>query len=108
WCFFANGASYIAVIIGLLMMRMPRAAEGQAPSGSAVQNIVEGFRYVVHTAPIRALLLLVGVISFAGMPYAVLMPVFAENILHAGARGLGILMGASGIGALLGSIALAT
>ena len=70
-------------------------------------NIVEGFRYVAHTAPIRALLLLIGVVSFCGMPYAVLMPVFAENILHSGARGLGILMGASGIGALIGSVALA-
>lgn len=107
WCFFVNGASYIAVIVGLLMMRMPKKLEGHAVSGTAIENIVEGFRYVAHTAPIRALLLLIGVISFCGMPYAVLMPVFAENILHAGARGLGILMGASGAGALLGSIALA-
>ena len=107
WCFFANGASYIAVIIGLLMMRLPRAVEGHAVSGTAVENIVEGFRYATRTAPIRALLLLIGVVSFCGMPYAVLMPVFAENIFHAGARGLGILMGASGIGALLGSIILA-
>ena len=48
----------------------------------------EGFRFVARTAPIRALLLLLGVVSFAGMPYAVLMPVFAESILHGGARGL--------------------
>jgi MFS family permease len=107
WCFFANGASYIAVIIGLMMMRMPATLEGHAVSGTAMENIIEGFRYVAHTAPIRALLLLIGVVSFCGMPYAVLMPVFAENILHSGARGLGILMGASGIGALIGSIALA-
>ena len=107
WCFFANGVSYIAVIVGLLMMRMPAIREGQALSGTAIENIMEGFRYVAHTAPIRALLLLIGVISFCAMPYAVLMPVFAENILHAGARGLGILMGASGLGALIGSVALA-
>ena len=107
WCFFANGASYIAVIVGLLMMRMPPTAEGHAVSGTAVENIIEGFRYVTQTAPIRALLLLIGVVSFCGMPFAVLMPVFAENVLHSGARGLGILMGASGIGALVGSIALA-
>ena len=107
WCFFANGASYIAVIIGLLMMRMPATREGHAVSGTAIENIIEGFRYVTHTAPIRALLLLIGVISFCGMPFAVLMPVFAENILHSGAWGLGILMGASGVGALVGSIALA-
>jgi MFS family permease len=107
WCFFANGVSYIAVILGLLMMHMPKTREGHAASGTAVEQIVEGFRYVTRTAPIRALLLLIGVISFCGMPYAVLMPVFAENILHSGARGLGILMGASGVGALLGSVALA-
>src|SRR5205085_3954813 len=102
----ANGASDIGVIIGLFMMRIPYAAERRG-SVSAMANIVEGFRYVAHTAPIRALLLLIGVISFCGMPFAVLMPVFAEHILHSGAWGLGILMGASGIGALVGSIALA-
>jgi MFS family permease len=107
WCFFANGASYIAVIIGLWMMRMPATPEGHAVSGTAVENIVEGFKYVARTAPILALLLLIGVVSFCGMPYAVLMPIFAENILHSGASGLGILMGASGVGALLGSVALA-
>jgi MFS family permease len=107
WCFFANAVSYIAVLAGLLMMRMPRTPNGQAVSGTAVENIIEGFRYVARTAPIRALLVLIGVVSFAGMPYAVLMPIFAQQILHSGARGLGILMGCSGAGALLGSIALA-
>src|SRR5207237_4336634 len=62
---------------------------------------------VARTAPIRALLLLIAIVSFTGMPYAVLMPIFAENILHSGARGLGILMGASGAGALIGSLLLA-
>lgn len=106
WCFFANGASYIAVLAGLLMMTTERFVPKQI-AGSALQNIVEGFRFVAGNAPIRALLLLIAVVSFTGMPYAVLMPVFADRILHAGARGLGILMGASGIGALLGSIMLA-
>ncbi len=106
WCFFANAVSYIAVIIGLMMMSLPSLAP-QSISGSPWENIVEGFRYVASTAPIRALLLLIGLVSFAGMPYTVLMPVFADQILHQGARGLGILMGASGIGALIGSVMLA-
>ena len=63
---------------------------------------------MARTAPIRAILLLLGLVSFAGMPYAVLMPVFADGVLHARRRGLGILMGASGVGALLGALALAS
>jgi MFS family permease len=105
WCFFANGVSYIAVIVGLVMMS-PRLLP-QSVSSSPLANIVEGFRYVNRTAPIRALLLLLGLASFAGMPYTVLMPVFAEDIFHSGARGLGLLMGATGVGALIGSIMLA-
>jgi MFS family permease len=61
---------------------------------------------VLRTAPVHALLVLLGVVSFAGMPYSVLMPVFAESILHGGARGLGLLMAASGLGALGGALAL--
>jgi hypothetical protein len=108
WCFFANGASYIAVIIGLMMMRIPNTHEGHALSGTAIENIVEGFRYVARTAPIRALLLLIGVISFCGMPFAVLTPVFAENILHSGARGLRrwVAMSAGAFGAALALFAL--
>src|SRR5439155_8921343 len=60
-----------------------------------------------HTQPVRTLLTLIGVVSLMGMPYSVLMPIFADNILNGGARGLGILMGFSGIGALLGAVALA-
>jgi len=106
WCFFANAVSYIAVIIGLLMMRVqPRA---NAATGSPLTHIVEGFRFARRTAPIRALLLLLGLVSLVAMPYTVLMPVFADKILHGGARGLGILMGATGIGALLGALTLAT
>src|SRR6185295_14008232 len=106
WCFFANAVSYVAVIIGLLMMSLPRFTPA-ATEASPWETIVEGFRYVGTTGPIRALLLLLGLISFAGMPYTVLMPVFADQILHRGARGLGILMGASGAGALIGSVMLA-
>src|SRR5579863_7460098 len=105
WCFFANAASYIAVILGLLLMRVtPRAIQ---PMGSALAHVIEGFRFVRHTAPIRDLLILVGLVSLVAMPYTVLMPIFADKILHGGARGLGILMGATGVGALLAALMLA-
>jgi len=107
WCFFANAVSYIAVIAGLLMMQVtPRKAP--RITASAVRHVIEGFRFVADTAPIRALLLLVGLSSLAGMPYSVLMPIFADRILNAGPQGLGILMGISGIGALMAALILAS
>jgi MFS family permease len=106
WCFFANAVSYIAVIIGLLLMTVTPPARA-IRKGSAARHIAEGFRFAAHTGPIRALLLLLGLVSVTGMPYAVLMPIFADHIFHSGARGLGILMGFSGIGALLGALTLA-
>ncbi len=105
WCFFANGVSYIAVIVGLLLMRVTPRARVSRPSG--LHSLVEGFRWVARTGPIRALLLLLGLVSLTGMPYMVLMPIFADRILHSGARGLGLLMGASGVGAIIGTLALA-
>ena len=107
WCFFANGISYIAVIAGLLMMRLSRQAALQH-HGSALENMIEGFRFARHTAPVRALLMLIGFVSLAAMPYTVLMPIFAGSILHGGARQLGELMGATGVGALLGALTLAS
>jgi MFS family permease len=106
WCFLANGASYVAVIAGLLLMVVP-THEGRPDSASGIERIAEGFRWVAHTAPIRALLLLLGLVSVTGMPYAVLMPIFADKVLNGGARGLGMLMGASGVGALAGTLTLA-
>ena len=107
WCFFGNAVSYLAVIAGLLRMRIPYAATTR-PIGSVFAHVLEGFRFVGDTAPIRALLLLLGLVSLVGMPYTVLMPIFADRILGSGARGLGLLMGASGVGALVGALLLAT
>jgi MFS family permease len=120
WCFFSNAVSYIAVIIGLLMMNVhaPARASKQTPP---LEHIIEGFQFVSRTAPIRALMLLLGLVSITGMPYVVLMPIFADRILRSGgqelasllgstdlgAMRLGILMGATGIGALLGALTLA-
>jgi len=120
WCFFANGVSYIAVIVGLLLMRVHAPARVSAHT-SPLEHIAEGFRFVSGTAPIRALLLLLGLVSVTGMPYVVLMPIFADRILHRGGQELasligshdlgavrlGILMGAAGVGALLGALTLA-
>jgi MFS family permease len=107
WCFFANAVSYLAVITGLLLMSMTAQTRVSLP-GSALGSIIEGFRYVRRARPIRALLLLLGLVSLTGMPYAVLMPIFADQILHRGARGLGLLMGMAGAGALVGALTLAT
>ena len=106
WCFFANAVSYIAVIVGLILIRLP-SREVRRHGQSTFSQIAEALRFVRGAAPVRALLVLLGTVSFLGMPYAVLMPIFADQILHSGARGLGILMGASGAGALIGSVALA-
>jgi MFS family permease len=106
WCFFANGVSYLAVIIGLLLMTLQPRGRIHLP-GSTLASIIEGFRYVGRTGPVRSLLFLLGLISLLGLPYMVLMPIFADQILHGGARGLGLLMGASGVGALIGALSLA-
>ena len=106
WCFLVNAVSYITVIIGLLMMSITPHRKVALP-GSPLSDIIEGFRFVWNTSPVRALLLLLGAVSLFGTPYAVLMPIFADQILHAGASGLGLLMGASGIGALAGAMSLA-
>jgi MFS family permease len=105
WCFFANGVSFVAVIIGLLMIKV--APHESAGHGSMVEHIAEGFAFVRRTRPVRSLLLLVGIISLVGMPYLVLMPIFADKILHGGARALGLLMGATGFGAVMGALTLA-
>ena len=106
WCFFANAVSYIAVLTGLLLMNVvPRLR--QPEPGSAVVRMKEGFGFVWRTRPVRALILLLGVVSLMGMPYAVLMPIFANRILHGGPSSLGLLMGATGVGALAGALTLA-
>ncbi len=107
WCFFANAVSYIAVISGLLLMRVQRTTM-EKHSASPFEHIAEGFRFVSNTAPIRVILMLLGLVSLVAMPYSVLMPIFAERILHGDARTLGVLMGATGIGALTGALVLAT
>lgn len=106
WCFFVNGVSYLAVIAGLLLMRLPPPGPRRA-RGSALTELLEGVRFVRGAAPIRDLLIMLGVVSMLGTPYSVLMPIFADGIFHSGPRGLGLLMGATGIGAILGALNVA-
>ena len=107
WCFFANGVSYIAVIVGLLLMRVePRRVAPRR--GSQVANVIEGFRFVIHSRPIHALLILLGIAAVTGMPFTVLMPVFADRILHGGPKALGWLTGCAGVGALAAALLLAS
>jgi MFS family permease len=106
WCFFVNAVSYVAVILGLLCIRVSPAKAPERP-GSALAQLAEGFRFALGSGPIRALLLLLGLVSLMGSPYAVLMPIIADQSFHAGARGLGILMGAAGVGAFIGALSLA-
>jgi MFS family permease len=106
-CFYLNAISYVPVVAALCAMHLPRP-KPVAHHAGPLEQLVEGVRYAIGFPPIRALLLLVGLVSLLGMPYAVLMPVFAAEVLHGGAHTLGLLMTAPGIGALVGTFYLAT
>jgi MFS family permease len=106
-CFYANAVSYLFVIAGLLAIpRRPAAAH--RGEESVRERLREGFRFVRHTPLAMALVGLIAVASIFGFPYAMLLPVFARDVLHIGATGLGWLLSATGVGALLGSIAVAS
>jgi MFS family permease len=106
-CFLINAASYLAVIAALLAMRIaPRRRETQ--TRHVWSELREGFRFTFGFAPTRAIILLLALVSLAGMPYATLMPIFAAQILHGDASTLGFLAGAGGVGALIGAVALAS
>lgn len=107
WCFAVDAVSYLAVIASLLMMTVaPRIVE--TSRGRFFADLREGVRYVAGFAPLRALLLLIGLTSFTAMPYTVLMPVFARTILGGGPHTLGLLMAAVGAGAIAGLLWLAS
>ena len=106
WCFFLNGVSFVAVIVALLAMRIPKS-EPVAQKGSALRNFLEGFRFAMRDMPIRSALLLLSVLSLFGLQYSVFLPVFARDVLHQGAGGFGMLMSAAGVGAVLGALQFA-
>jgi MFS family permease len=106
YCFLIDGISYVAVVGSLLAMQIITAPERRA--GRKVwPELSEGWHYAWRFAPIRAILLLLALVSLVGMPYTVLMPIFAGRVLHGGPHTLGFLMGASGVGALVGTVTLA-
>lgn len=106
YCFAIDGFSYIAVVVSLLMMHVP-ASTLQRAAASMLHQLKEGWSYVTTFRPIRTILTLFALNSLMGMPFIVLMPIFASQVLHGGPHTLGYLMGASGVGALVSAISLA-
>jgi MFS family permease len=108
-CFFINAISYLAVIGSLLAMDQEvKIRKDKKEDYDIFKDLKEGFNYAFRFQPIRAILLLLGIISLMGMSYAVLMPVFARDILGGGPHTLGFLMAAVGLGALAGTVYLAS
>ncbi|MBI1375500.1 MAG: MFS transporter [Phycisphaera sp.] len=105
-CFLLNGVSYIAVLASLAMIQLPPVGE-RPPRPSMFRSMVEGFGHTFGFMPIRSLILLLSVSSVTGMAFTVLMPVFAKDVLHGDSQTLGLLMAASGLGALMGALHLA-
>ena len=106
-CFLFNGMTFMPIILGFLAMRLPPRMETDQPQSSTATFIREGITYAVHTPAIRLLLILISLISLISTPYTVLMPIFAGDILHSGPNGMGMLMGAAGVGAVVGALLLA-
>jgi len=106
WCFLVDGISYIAVIASLLAMRLHAPVVKRA-AASALSELKTGWTYVTGFLPIRTILLLFAVISLMGMPFVVLMPIFAARVLHGGPHTLGFLTGSMGLGALISALSLA-
>lgn len=106
-CFYINAASYGAVIVSLLFMRNinQKISMERKP---VIRSLLDGFHYAFGSPQIRTIILQLGLVSLTGVPFMVLLPVFARDILHGGAHTLGFLMGASAIGALCGALFLAT
>ena len=107
WCFAIDAISYIAVIASILAMRVAPRAHQEAAQMHLLEELHHGWKYVFHSIPIRSALLLVAIVSTAGTPYTVLMPAIAAQVLHGGPNTLGLLMTATGVGALTGALYLA-
>jgi MFS family permease len=105
YCFLIDGISYIAVVISLLAMRLPKVRAPRTEK-RVHQELAEGWRYIIESPVIRSILTLLALLSLIAMPYTVLMPIVAGQVLHGGAHTLGFLMGASGVGALISAVTL--
>ena len=107
-CFLIDGFSYVAVVGSLLAMQIRPRARAAKQARPVLGELRQGFEYVSRFAPVRAILLLLALVSLMGMPYTVLMPVMATQVLHGGPNALGFLMAATGVGALVGALFLAS
>lgn len=107
FCFLVNAVSYIAVIFGLYLVNIESKPKSVSED-NFTKSLGEGFRYIRENKVVFFLLLIVGIISVFGMPYAILMPVFARDILKVGSLGMGFLMGASGLGSVFGALRIAS
>jgi MFS family permease len=105
WCFAADGISYIAVILSLMLMRV-RPVNRTSATATMIGQLREGWTYVASSAPIRTILMLFALLSLMGWPFMVLMPVFAAQVLHGGPHTLGFLMGAVGVGSLASALSM--
>jgi MFS family permease len=108
WCFLIDGVSYVGVIAALLSMRRLRTPRPDARRPGPRQQFIDGWTYAFGSRPIRSIILLLALVSLVGVPYSVLMPIFATTVFHGGPHTLGFLMGSSGCGALIGALWLAT
>jgi len=107
-CFVLNSISYLAVLLALVAMKLPPRTPSEKPRRNVLHELREGFNYSFGFGPIRNILIMVALISLTGIPYTVLIPVFAKEILHGGAHTFGFLMTAGGCGALAATIYLAS
>jgi MFS family permease len=109
-CFFANGLSFVAVVVALSMVRFGRSGDAQAPAirerGAFMQDLLDGFRYVRKRPRVSMLLVISAVTSMFGAPYLSMTPVYARDIFHLGETGLAVMMGTAGAGAFFGALIL--
>jgi len=106
WCFMIDAISYIAVLGSLVMMKVPQKPRDHSKDKQILHDLREGWDYVARSRTIRSILLLLALVSLVGMPYTVLMPVMADKVLGGGPNTLGLMMAATGVGALIGALFL--
>jgi MFS family permease len=110
WCFAVNALSYLAVLIGLLLVRLPPRTQppAVAPETSPLEGVREGIRYIRETPLVRALIRLIAIYAVLGAPYLALMPVVARDMVGLGPGGYGLLLACVGLGGLAGALWLAS
>jgi len=108
WCFVFNGASFFAVLLALLTLRLPRDVGNQDRTRRMTAELGEGLRYIWRSPVTRTLIILIGITNLFGFSYAVLLPAYAADVLKVGEAGYGYMNAAVGVGALIGSLAVAS